>query len=158
MPKGHENLTPFSERSREERSENGRKGGRASGEARRRKKALRLALKEAVALPLKDLPDGMRTAIMAAVGISDDSRTVGDAVIGGLIIAACNGSAPMVKILLDVLGESPDVRMKEREVKLKERAEKREHGEGADRGHLEDSPMVQLIQTINEARARRAKE
>lgn len=156
MPKGHENLTPFSERSREERSENGRKGGRASGEARRRKKALRLALKEAVALQLKDLPADMRRAIMELVGISDDSRTVGDAVIGGLIIAACGGSAPMMKILFDVVGESPDIRMKEREIKLKERAERRELGE--ERGHWQDSPMVQLIQTLNEARARRAKE
>ena len=156
MPKGHENLTPFSERSREERSENGRKGGRASGEARRRKKALRLALKEAVALQLKDLPADMRRAIMELVGISDDSRTVGDAVIGGLIIAASGGSAPMMKILFDVVGESPDIRMKEREIKLKERAERRELGE--ERGHWQDSPMVQLIQTLNEARARRAKE
>ena len=106
MAKGRENLTPFSERSREERSENGRKGGVASGKARRRKKALRLALKEAVNLQLKDLPDDMRGAIMAAVGISDDSRTVADAVIGGMILSACAGSAPMMKVLLDTRGHS----------------------------------------------------
>lgn len=128
MPKGHENLTPFSERSREERSENGRKGGKASGEARRRKKALRLALKEAVNLQLKDLPDDMRGAIMAAVGISDDSRTVADAVIGGMILSACAGSAPMMKVLLDTLGESADIRIKERELKLKEQGVNAVHG------------------------------
>lgn len=120
MAKGYENLTPFSERSEEERRESGRKGGKKSGEARRRKKALRVALKEAVSLPLKALPDDMRAAIMAAVGISDDSLTVGEAVIGGIITSACGGSAPMVKVLLDTLGETPDVRMKERELKLKE--------------------------------------
>ena len=128
MVKGYENLTPFSERSEEERRESGRKGGKKSGEARRRKKALRVALKEAVSLPLKALPDDMRGAIMAAVGISDDSRTVGDAVIGGLIIAACNGSAPMMKVLLDTLGESADIRIKERELKLKEQGVNAVHG------------------------------
>ena len=128
MAKGRENLTPFSERSREERSENGRKGGVASGKARRRKKALRLALKEAVNLQLKDLPDDMRGAIMAAVGISDDSLTVGEAVIGGIIISACGGSAPMVKVLLDTLGESADIRIKERELKLKEQGVNAVHG------------------------------
>ena len=116
MAKGYENLTPFSERSEEERRESGRKGGKKSGEARRRKKALRVALKEAVSLPLKAL----RAAIMAAVGISDDSLTVGEAVIGGIIISACGGSAPMVKVLLDTLGESADIRIKERELKQKE--------------------------------------
>ena len=128
MAKGRENLIPASERSREEARENGRKGGRASGEARRRKKALRVALREAVSLPLKVLPDDMRAAIMAAVGISDDSLTVGEAVIGGIIISACEGSAPMVKVLLDVLGETPDVRMKERELKLKEQGVNAVHG------------------------------
>lgn len=112
MAKGRENLTPFSERSREERSENGRKG----------------ALKEAVNLQLKDLPDDMRGAIMAAGGISDDSRTVADAVIGGMILSACAGSAPMMKVLLDTLGESADIRIKERELKLKEQGVNAVHG------------------------------
>jgi hypothetical protein len=39
--KGQENLIPFSERTEEEARENGRKGGKASGAARRRKADLR---------------------------------------------------------------------------------------------------------------------
>lgn len=120
--RGYENLIPASERSREERSENGRKGGEASGKSRRRKKALRLALKEAVNLQLKDLPDDMRGAIMAAVGISDDSRTVGEAVIGAIILQACTGNAQMTRLLLDTIGESMEARMREREVRIKEKA------------------------------------
>lgn len=120
MVKGYENLTPFSERSEEERRESGRKGGKKSGEARRRKKALRVALKEAVSLPLKALPDDMRGAIMAAVGISDDSRTVGEAVIGAIILQACTGNAQMTRLLLDTIGESMEARIKEREIRLKE--------------------------------------
>lgn len=41
MRKGQENLIPFSERTEEEARENGRKGGKASGAARRRKADLR---------------------------------------------------------------------------------------------------------------------
>lgn len=41
MRKGQENLIPFSERTEEEARENGRKGGKASGVARRRKADLR---------------------------------------------------------------------------------------------------------------------
>ena len=120
--RGYENLIPASERSREERSENGRKGGEASGKSRRRKKALRLALKEAVSMRLNELPEDMRTAIMSTVGITDDAQTVADAVIGGIILSACGGSAPMVRLLLDTIGESMEARMREREVKLKEKS------------------------------------
>ena len=41
MANGHENLIPFSERSEDEARESGRKGGKASGVARRRKADLR---------------------------------------------------------------------------------------------------------------------
>ena len=41
MRDGRENLIPFSERSEEEARESGRKGGKASGVARRRKADLR---------------------------------------------------------------------------------------------------------------------
>ena len=127
--RGYENLIPASERSREERSENGRKGGKESGAVRRRKKALRLVLKETVNLQLKDLPDDMKSAIMAAVGISDDSRTVADAVIGGMILSACAGSAPMMKVLLDALGETPDARSKEYDIREKRKLIEREKAE-----------------------------
>ena len=117
-----ENLIPNHERSPNEARENGKKGGIASGKSRRRKKALRLALKEAVSMRLNELPEDMRTAIMSAVGITDDAKTVADAVIGGIILSACGGSAPMVRLLLDTIGESMEARMREREVKLKEKS------------------------------------
>ena len=98
-----------------------KKGGIASGKSRRRKKALRLALKEAVSMRLNELPEDMRTAIMSAVGITDDAQTVADAVIGGIILSACGGSVPMVRLLLDTIGESMEARMREREVRLKEK-------------------------------------
>ena len=117
-----ENLKPVTKRSKSEAREISIKGGVASGKSRRRKKALRLALKEAVSMRLNELPEDMRTAIMSAVGITDDAQTVADAVIGGIIRTACEGNPQMVKILLDTIGDSADVRLREREVKLKERS------------------------------------
>ena len=116
-----QNLIPASKRSKSEARENSKKGGIESGKSRRRKKALRLALKEAVSMRLNELPEDMRAAIMATVGITDDAQTVADAVIGGIILSACGGSAPMARLLLDTIGESMEARMREREVRVKER-------------------------------------
>lgn len=126
-----ENLIPNHERSPNEARENGKKGGIESGKSRRRKKALRLALKEAVSMRLNELPEDMRTAIMSTVGITDDAQTVADAVIGGIILSACGGSAPMVRLLLDTIGESMEARMREREVRIKEKSLDDERAESA---------------------------
>ena len=64
MANEEKNLKPFHQRTENEQREIRSKGGIESGKSRRRKKALRLALKEAVNLQLKDLPDDMRGAIM----------------------------------------------------------------------------------------------
>ena len=117
-----ENLIPASQRSKSEAREISKKGGIASGASRRRKKALRTALKEAMAMPLKELHPDMQTAIMRAAKVGDADLTVSDAVLGSIIRNACKGNSQMAKLLLDVLGETPDVRLKERELKLKERA------------------------------------
>lgn len=116
-----ENLIPASQRSKSEARENSKKGGIASGASRRRKKALRTALKEAVAMRLDELHPDMRNAIMKAAKLSDGELTVSDAILGSIIRNACKGDPHMMRILLDTIGESADVRLKEREVKLKER-------------------------------------
>lgn len=121
MANEEKNLKPFHQRTENEQREIRSKGGVASGKSRRRKKALRLALKEAVSMRLNELPEDMRAAIMATVGITDDAQTVADAVIGGIILSACGGSAPMARLLLDTIGESMEARMREREVRVKER-------------------------------------
>ena len=123
-----ENLIPASQRSKSEARENSKKGGIESGKSRRRKKALRTALKEAMTMPLKELHPDMQTAIMRAAKVSDADLTVSDAVLGSIIRNACKGNSQMAKLLLDVLGETPDVRLKERELKLKEQALKEDKG------------------------------
>ena len=119
-------LVPLNKRTKDEQKKITSKGGIASGKSRRRKEALRTALKEAVSLTLKELPHDLRVAIMYAANITDMELTVSDAILGSLIRSACAGNSQMMKVLLDVLDETPDVRLKERELKLKERALKEE--------------------------------
>lgn len=118
-------------KNQEQAREIDKKGGVASGKSRRRKKALRIVLKEAMAMPLKELHPDMQAAIMQAARLGDTELTVSDAVLGSIIRTACKGNSQMAKLLLDVLGETPDVRLKERELKLREQA----LGEG-----IEDRP------------------
>ncbi|WP_298589049.1 hypothetical protein [uncultured Selenomonas sp.] len=117
-----ENLNPLNQRTKSEQREITQKGGIASGKSRRRKKALRTALKEAMAMQLKELHPDMQAAIMKAAKLGDAELTVSDAVLGSIIRNACRGNSQMAKLLLDVLGETPDVRLKERELKMKEQA------------------------------------
>ena len=117
-----QNLIPASKRSKSEARENSKKGGVESGKSRRRKKALRTALKEAISLTLKELHPDLRDGIMKSAKLSDAERTVGDAVLGSLIRSACAGNAQMMKVLFDTIGESADIRIRERELRLKEKA------------------------------------
>ena len=121
-------LVPLNKRTKDEQKKITQKGGIASGASRRRKKALRTALKEAMTMQLKELHPDMQTAIMRAAKLGDAELTVSDAVLGSIIRNACKGNSQMAKLLLDVLGETPDVRLKERELKMKEQALKEDKG------------------------------
>lgn len=148
-----ENLKPTTKRTKSEAREIGKKGGIASGASRRRKKALRTALKEAVAMRLDELHPDMQAGIMKAAKLSDGELTVSDAILGSIIRNACKGDPHMMRILLDTIGESADVRLKEREVKLKEKEAALARGE--DGKPMEQSTMVQLVESLQEARERR---
>ena len=115
-------LVPLNKRTKDEQKKITQKGGIASGKSRRRKKALRTTLKEAMAMPLKELHPDMQAAIMKAAKLGDAELTVSDAVLGSIIRSACAGNPKMMKILLDTIGESADIRLQERELKMKEKA------------------------------------
>ena len=153
MANEEKNLKPFHQRTENEQREIRSKGGVERGKSRRRKKALRTALKEVVSLTLKDLHQDLREGIMLAANIKDEELTIADAVIGGIIRTACEGNPQMVKILLDTIGESADSRLKERDVKLREKAAALANGES--NKPKEQSTMVQLVQTLQKAREKR---
>lgn len=97
-----ENLIPFSERSESEARENGRKGGIASGAARRRKRALKDAVDLFLSLPATDT-DTFNKLSKIGVDLADIDNQM--AMICGLHTSAVRGDAKAAKVLVDILGE-----------------------------------------------------
>ena len=94
------NLIPV--RSTEEARERGRNGGRASGEARRRKKSLREAAELYLSLPVSDKRAWNK---LAKDGVAPEDVDNQMAIIAGLSIKAAKGDAKAAKVLFDLIGD-----------------------------------------------------
>lgn len=95
-----QNLKPFtSEQSREEAVKNGAKGGKASGEARRKKKTLRESMQTMLALDLseKEIND------LANKGYSAETQL--DALTAAALISAKRGNSQAFANVMKLLGE-----------------------------------------------------
>lgn len=94
------NLIPV--RSTEEARERGRNGGRASGEARRRKKSLREAAELYLSLPVSDKRAWNK---LAKDGVAPEDVDNQMAIIAGLSIKAAKGDAKAAKVLFELVGD-----------------------------------------------------
>ena len=105
MP-NEKNLMPIQEvnsnRTREQHSEDSRKGGVASGVSRRRKRSLKEAADLYLSLPVSDRKMWNK---MARRGVDPDDIDNQMAMIIGLTMAATAGDARAAKIIVDLLGE-----------------------------------------------------
>lgn len=99
MP-NEQNLIPMDQRSQKEARELGREGGRASGEARRRKKSLREAAELYLSLPVSDKRAWNK---LAKDGVDPEDVDNQMAIIAGLSIKAAKGDAKAAKVLFDLL-------------------------------------------------------
>ncbi len=86
----------------EQAREYGSRGGRASGRARREKKALKEYAELLLSLPVQDA--GVRDGL-AELGIPDERMDNRMRLIAGLLTAACGGNVPAAKELRSILGE-----------------------------------------------------
>lgn len=98
----HDNLIPFDQRSEDEQREIRRKGGIASGVARRRKRALKEAADLYLSLPVSDKRTWNR---LARRGIDPEDIDNQMLVIAGLTDAAACGDAKAAAVLFRALGE-----------------------------------------------------
>ena len=98
----HDNLIPFDQRSEDEQREIRRKGGIASGVARRRKRALKEAADLYLSLPVSDKRVWNR---LARRGIDPEDIDNQMLVIAGLTDAAACGDAKAAAVLFKALGE-----------------------------------------------------
>ena len=105
MP-NEKNLMPIQEvnsnRTREQHSEDSRKGGIASGISRRRKRSLKEAADLYLSLPVSDRKMWNK---ISRRGVDPDDIDNQMAMIIGLTMAATAGDAKAAKIIVDLLGE-----------------------------------------------------
>lgn len=100
MASGHENLIPFNKRSKDEARECGRKGGKASGAARRRKADFRKTLN---ALLTAEIDSPEWTPLLQALGVDS---TLEAAVNMAMIKQALLGDVKAYMAIKDVLGQT----------------------------------------------------
>ena len=105
MP-NEKNLMPIQEvnsnRTREQHSEDSRKGGVASGVSRRRKKSLKEAADLYLSLPVSDRKMWNK---ISRRGVDPEDIDNQMAMIIGLTMAATAGDAKAAKVIVDLLGE-----------------------------------------------------
>ena len=105
MP-NEKNLMPIQEvnsnRTREQHSEDSRKGGIASGISRRRKRSLKEAADLYLSLPVSDRKMSNK---ISRRGVDPEDIDNQMAMIIGLTIAATAGDAKAAKVIVDLLGE-----------------------------------------------------
>ena len=118
-----ENLTPFTnEQSREEAVKNGKKGGVASGAARRRKKTMRQTLNALLGAGLdvseQEFVEKV-TPRLQALGIDVEDATYQDVMLAGILLKAIRGDVRAAEFIRDTGGDSPHLDMKKQELKLR---------------------------------------
>lgn len=130
-----QNLVPFNERSASEARESGRKGGIASGAARRRKRSLREAADIYLSLPVTDTRRWNKLSRRLIDPEDIDNQM---AMIIGLVDAATNGDASAARVIINLLGEDAHADDPSRENNLLDAI--RQSGEEID---TDDLPEVQ---------------
>lgn len=103
MP-NEKNLIPNDQRTPEERRENARKAGIASGAARRRKRSLKEAADLFLSLPVTDRKTFNR---MSKAGVQPEDIDYQMAMVIGLTMAATEGDARAGRLIKDIIGDDP---------------------------------------------------
>ena len=104
---GEENLIPFNERTEEEQKRIARMGGKASGEARRRKKTMKENLELLLTM---SVGKGKKADIEKGENIKDYAKenvTVEQAMLIAQIQKALKGDAQAFEMIRDLIGEKP---------------------------------------------------
>lgn len=110
-----------------EQAEVARKGGKASGEKRRRRRTVAEAVREACEKSIKDVPGLEKVA--KKFGLSDSDDVLSVVVQSVFLNEIKKGDFKSLKDLTDILGESPDLADDEKKKNLLAAIEKAVNGE-----------------------------
>ncbi len=97
---------PYRFRTGEQQVETARKGGIASGEARRRKKTMKETAKMLLDMEIPDAAKELK-AKLKVMGISEEDFTYQSAVMVGILNQAMKGNTKAAAFLRDTVGENP---------------------------------------------------
>ena len=117
-----DNLIPNEERTPEERRENARKAGKASGAARRRKKAMRQAAADLLNMNISGSQSEVTNVIkqrLRAFGYDPEDATFQDAMLVGVMMKAIKGDVRASEFMRDTAGNNPALNMRKEELKVK---------------------------------------
>jgi hypothetical protein len=106
-----DNLIPQSKRTKAEQREIARKGGIASGKARKEKKALKDTLEELLAMPIKDGKSVDIDTIKSIAGIKGKNITMQEAIMVAMLNKAAKGDVKAAEYVRDTIGQKPDGKM-----------------------------------------------
>ena len=115
------NLTPFSERSVSEAREAGSKGGKASGETRRRKRDMKQKMKALLELPAAANDKEQ----LQALGVDPDDMDNEMVLVMAMFLGAAGGDVKAFDRVMQLLGKDighEELALRKRELKLKEKA------------------------------------
>lgn len=99
-------MKPKRDRTAKERRESARKAGKASGEARRRKKAMKDLVVEMLSLDLTDEFDTLLKE-QAPIALGKKKLTAEEAMIFGQMVKAMKGDTRAATFIRDTAGETP---------------------------------------------------
>lgn len=98
-----QNLTPFtSDQNREEAAKNGKKGGVASGAARRQKKTIR---ELAAIMGNTAIQDEKSKAVLAKMGVDAENMSYNASIVAVIIKQALKGNTKNIDQWLELMGE-----------------------------------------------------
>ena len=132
-----QNLHQF--RTSDEARENGAKGGRKSGEARRRKRDMREVAKLLLNMQVPVSQKKMR-ATMDSLGISEDDMTYNVAILVAMLLQAGNGNVKAAAFLRDTAGYNPTQQLQEKQFAYQKKRDRErvddDSGESGDGGDV----------------------
>lgn len=138
MARGHENLIPFSKRSKDEARKYGSKGGKASGEARRKKADFRKTLN---ALLTAEIDSPEWSPVLESLGLES---TLEAAVNAAMIREALNGNVKAYEAIAKYSGQSEKTDTDQEEQSLRMAAAKSKMGVD-DKEEAEDDGFLDAL-------------
>ena len=124
-----QNLIPITQRSENEQKEMRSKGGRKSGETRRRKSAMRTAMKQLLSLPVQDMETWNALAAMGVDPEQMDNRT---ALLASVLAKGIRtGDVKAMLAVAAIAGEDNDAERLKLQKKQAAALEKKQNDNGA---------------------------